>query len=1185
MQTENKRSWIEHPIHPTLPAITYEILIFSAIILVALLTRFYDLGLRVMSHDESLHTYFSWLLYKGSGYQHTPMMHGPLQFHLLALSYFLFGVSDFTARIPAVLFNLATIWMVWYWRRYLGKTGALIAGILMVISPYMLFYGRYVRNEAYAGFSGILLLYAVLRYLESGHKRYLYMVTLALVIHFTAKETAFIYAAQILLFLGIYFIAQVTRKTWNGTARENKDYWGFLITLGLGTLLAGLGAVIGIRAGKTGTLTGSETAMPANPSLGTSPFAPTNTPISAGTVLLIIGLLVLAVAAFFLIRGYGWSRIRSDRSFGLLVLVFTMVMPMLAPFGVRWMKWTIPTTAPEISALTTTDIWHLGVFIVPFFLASIAIGQLWDAKFWWKAALLFWGIFIVLYTTFFTNSVGFFTGLIGSLGYWLVQQGVQRGSQPWYYYLLIQIPIYEFLPFLGSLLALYLGIKKINSDGKIAAELEIAKNQEKTGLQSGPEPEPSPEAVQFDPVTLNFPATFSLLVVWVVTSILAYSYAGERMPWLTYHITWPMILLTGWALGAIIEGTDWHTLRQRKPVLLIAIIVVFMSSVTAGMLAWLGPVPPFGGKDLMHLQATTEFLLPAMVALASAGGLIYFIRDWTGNDILRTLTLAFFFLLAVLTGRSAFRAAYIDYNDATEYLVYAHAATGVKDIISQATEISRRQTGGMDMLIAYDASSPDTGVSWPFVWYLRDFTNQRSFDAPTISLRDAPVIVVDQKNFSKIEPVVRDDYYEFNYIRMWWPNQDYFSLVTPHDPNTPFQDNYSCSGLLSFFKLFKDKDFSRLCSAFTNPKIRAGIVQIWLNRDYTEYAQATGHQDMTLTTWEPSDRMRMYIRKDVAAQTWDYGVGPSTQAAAADPYQGKKIDLSADLIFGIGGQANEQFNAPRGIAVAPDGSIYVADSRNNRIQHFAPDGAFVNAWSTEATNLNNQAPEGPNNEPWGVAVGPDGSVFVADTWNYRIEKYSPDGKLLKTWGHYGLAEDPESFWGPRGIAIDNQGHVYVTDTGNKRVVVFDSNGNYITQFGEAGLDPGQFDEPVGIAVDANGIVYVADTWNQRIQSFAPSADGTTFQPLKQWDVSGWYGQSLDNKPFIAVDNQGHLFATDPDGYRILEFTTDGEFVRTWGEYGLGENNFNLPSGIAVDTQGRVWVTDAGNNRVMRFTLP
>ena len=107
-----------------------------------------------MSHDESLHTYFSWLLYRGQGYQHTPMMHGPWQFHWIALSYFLFGVSDFTARIPAALFSIATVWMVWYWRRYLGRTGALIAALLMVISPFMLFYGRYVREDVYTGLSG-----------------------------------------------------------------------------------------------------------------------------------------------------------------------------------------------------------------------------------------------------------------------------------------------------------------------------------------------------------------------------------------------------------------------------------------------------------------------------------------------------------------------------------------------------------------------------------------------------------------------------------------------------------------------------------------------------------------------------------------------------------------------------------------------------------------------------------------------------------------------------------------------------------------------------------------------------------------------------------------------------------------------------------------------------------------------
>lgn len=138
----SKSTWLDRPIHPALPAITNEILIFALMILLAIATRFYNLGERVMSHDESLHTYFSWLLYRGQGYEHSPMMHGPFQFHLVALSYFLFGVSDFTSRIPAAVFSIATIWMVWYWRRYLGKWGSLIAGFLMVISPYMLYYGR-----------------------------------------------------------------------------------------------------------------------------------------------------------------------------------------------------------------------------------------------------------------------------------------------------------------------------------------------------------------------------------------------------------------------------------------------------------------------------------------------------------------------------------------------------------------------------------------------------------------------------------------------------------------------------------------------------------------------------------------------------------------------------------------------------------------------------------------------------------------------------------------------------------------------------------------------------------------------------------------------------------------------------------------------------------------------------------
>jgi DNA-binding beta-propeller fold protein YncE len=412
---------------------------------------------------------------------------------------------------------------------------------------------------------------------------------------------------------------------------------------------------------------------------------------------------------------------------------------------------------------------------------------------------------------------------------------------------------------------------------------------------------------------------------------------------------------------------------------------------------------------------------------------------------------------------------------------------------------------------------------------------------------------VGDNNYGKIEPVVGQAYHQFDFIRLWWPNQDYFGLT-----------------------------WERIINAIKDPRMRQAIFNIWLNRDYDLYGELT-NKDMSLTNWYPSARMRLYIRKDVVSEIWNYGTVITQEEVVADPYEGKEIQLLADKIIGQPGTDPGQFQRPHDLAVAADGSIYVADTDNHRIQHVDSDGNTLHVWGDFGDITTDSAPEGTFNQPWGIGLGPDGSVYVADTWNHRVQKFTAEGEFINMWGYFGQAEAPEAFWGPRDIEVSPDGKVFVTDTGNKRIVVFDTDGKYLTQFGEAGMTPGQFDEPVGIALGSEGKIYIADTWNQRVQVMTPSTD-ETYTPSLSWEIVAWYGQSLDNKPYIAIDGSGNVFITDPEGYRILQFDSEGKFLQFWGTYSTGSDGFGMPASVAIDSTGGVWVSDAGNNRLMHFTL-
>jgi len=1112
---DQNTTWLDKPILSNI-TLNWETLIFVAILLLAFVTRFYDLETRVMSHDENSHVYYAWQLSQGGGYSHTPMTHGPYQFHIVALSYFLFGDNDFTARIPAVIFGIATIFFLWFYRRYLGRVGTLVAAGLMLISPFLLFYARYVRNDIFSAFFGVVMIWAILRYLETGEAKYTYWLTAVTVLHFTTKETSFIYTAQALLFLGLLFVHQVTKKRWERPELKN----AFLTVLVLAFILLGIG--VGLNE-----YLPSLEAIDPNAELETASLAsvPLHLIIPLGlSGLALVGALILAI------YGLTWDYLRKHRAFSLILLQLTLVLPQLAPLPANALGW-------NSLDYTTPGMLRTGIFIGILAAIAVAVGMLWDSRLWLVNAAIFYIPFTIFYTTIFTNGAGFFTGMVGSLGYWLEQQGVERGSQPWYYYILIQVPVYEFLPLLGSILAGYYWFRR----------------RDKSTLEGEDQPELSSDLPPEEEIQPQASAPIiPLLSFWSITSIIAYTIAGEKMPWLTVHIAWPMILLSGWGLGKLIERIDWDAVKTKRGLLLVTLIVVFLVSLTSaiGMIA--GPTPPFQGKELDQLNNTNAFVLAVLIAIICVGSMAKLLKDWELNQIGRMTTLTIFAFLALITSRAAFRAAYINYDQPTEYLVYAHSGAGPKIALKQIEELSRRTTDGLDMVVAYDDET-----TYPYWWYLRNYPNQKYYGPnPTRELREAPVILVGDNNFDKIEPVVGQAYHQFDYIRIWWPNQDYYNLT-----------------------------WERIKNALIDPQMRGAIFQIWFNRDYSQYAILKG-TDLSLPNWSPSDRMRLYVRKDIAAQVWNFGSVPvDVDEILADPYEGKDFTLLADNILGRQGTEPGKFEKPRDVAVASDGTIYIADTGNHRIQHLSASGEVLHIWGYFADSSQTEAPGGSFYEPWGIAVGPDDNVFVTDTWNHRVQKFTPEGELITQWGYFGQAETGTAFWGPRDILVNDKGHVFITDTGNKRVVVFTSDGEFLTAFGTAGLLEGQFDEPVGLAVDTDGRIYVADTWNKRVQVFEADAIGLNYTPVLEWEIVGWYGQSLDNKPFITVDDLGRVFVGDPEGYRILEFNTQGEFVRFWGDYGEDPESFNLPGGLAVGPEGELWVADAGNHRLMQFAIP
>lgn len=1073
-------------------ALDWEKVAYIAILLLAVLTRFWDLGSRAQHHDESMHAYYSWELYQGRGYIHNPLLHGPFLFEITALVYFLLGASDYTARVAPAVFGVAMVAMPYFLRRWLGKGGALATSFLLALSPGFLYFTRFIRHDVFAAGFEFLLFIALIKYLAEKKDSYLYLAVAALALLFSTMEigfiTSFIFAT--FFWLVLQFIA------WQ-RLRPDQGVRYFLAST-LGTILLLAGAVF---------------------LLSSSP------PVTVLVFLLAIvggGILWLqspAIVAFFSRVQKGWNPPPLEAALQDLVIIlgtFTITLTSALPMrllGLDPMSFVSQFEsggAVGRGLFSDLALWKAAAIFLLVLGAAFGLGVLWDRRRWLSGAGIFFGIYLLLQTTFLTNMLGIFTGMIGSLGYWLAQHNVRRGSQPEYYYAIL-LPLYEFFPlalaFLGTTSYL-LRLRRPKAAGSLGKELGEGE------------------------ASISVSKIFTpLLIYWSAMAFATYSWAGEKMPWLILHLALPLILLAGNTLGRWLRNGDWGIWRKSEGWALFALVIVATLVGVASLFSFpsLASFPSLG-STLEELNRSMRFL-GYLGLLLAIGYLAYKLWRRLGKEVAQIAVVsAFLLIMSLLTVRYGFIAAYQHGDIAQDMLIYTQTTPDVTMLIKEVDSLSQRLAGGKNLAVAFDDFT-----SWPLWWYLRDYPNKIYFGSQPSGPLDAPVVFVGLENEPKVRPYLVDYIRQQYRLRWWFPEDDYRNL-SPERIAEVLQDAEQREDFLRF--IF-----------------------------YREISRPLGSSDFAF-----------YLRRDIASQLWRSSAIPlGPQVALASAYSQVEIERTSLTIFGNNGAGPGQFNYPKDLALDGAGRLYVLDTMNHRLQVLALDGSFIRSWGGQGLG------PGEFNEPWGIAVDQEhGSVYVADTWNHRIQKFGLEGNFLAGWGSFGdsggKAEGSEGlFYGPRDVVVDGEGNIYVVDTGNKRIQKFSPEGTFLGQWGGEGTGSGQFREPVGIAIGPDGKIYVADAWNQRIQIFDQD-----FNFLAEWPLQTWQSTSVDNKPYLAVDSRGQVYASDPEGYRILVFDQSGQVQAVFGQYGSDAKSFNLPTGLALDGQGYLYVADSANHRIMKF---
>ena len=486
----------------TWPLVT-EQLAYLSLGLLALIAHLWGLGDRSLHHDETLHAAYSWFLYSGRGYMHDPLLHGPLLYHIGALFFWLFGDNDFTARLGAALAGTALTLTPYLIRRELGRLAAFLAAVYLLISPVFLYYGRFIRHDIYSVLCEMLVFAAIVRYASTRRPAWLYAGTLAYALMFVNQETSYLFLLIMGTPLALIFLWRIFRP-------------GVAILAILAVVVAALIFILPGKAEVDGSHNATrdpqteQMSFTPGPLFGWQPLETDDNAYalrirnradddSGRSVVENLGRYLQDLGRFFVHPG----------------VTLAIGLSLATLIGLWWAIWERkdghgPWKIARERGDEIADV-----------CASLATGRRWLV-----ALAIFGAVYAIFFTAFFTNLLGLITGTSGSLLYWLAQHNVKRGGQPGYYYL-VQLIVYEPLLLLwgavGFVFLAYDVIRRYRETG-----------DEYTGI-------------------LPFTLCIGLIAWWSVGALALYSWAGEKMPWLTTHISLPLVLLSAWAFQRCIQ--------------------------------------------------------------------------------------------------------------------------------------------------------------------------------------------------------------------------------------------------------------------------------------------------------------------------------------------------------------------------------------------------------------------------------------------------------------------------------------------------------------------------------------------------------------------------------------------------------------------------------------------------------